>query len=142
MWRTVFEPGTLKAISRMQGKTVATTEVKTAGAAAKIILTADRNRLTADGKDLSFVTATIVDAKGILVPDAADFIQFKLKGDASIVGVDNGLQTSMEKFKADKQKAFNGLCLAVIQVTEKKGAVTVTATAKGLAAGTVQIEVY
>ena len=140
-WRTVFEAGTLKAISRMQGKTVATTEVITAGAAAKIILTADRNELSADGKDLSFVTAKIVDAKGILVPDAADLIQFKLKGDASIVGVDNGLQTSMEKFKADKHKAFNGLCLAVIQGTEKKGTVTVTATAAGLAAGGVKIEV-
>ena len=141
MWRTVFEPGTLKAISRSKGKTVATTEVKTAGAAAKIILTADRNKLTADGKDLSFITATIVDAEGILVPGAADLIQFKLKGDASIVGVDNGLQTSMEKFKADKHKAFNGLCLAVIQGTEKRGTITVTATAAGLAAGSVQIEV-
>ena len=47
----------------------------------------------------------------------------------------------MEKFKADKHKAFNGLCLAVIKGTEKAGTIIVTATAAGLAAGSVQIEV-
>ena len=95
--------------------------------------------MTADGNDLAFITATVVDKYGITVPDADNLIQFSIKGNASIVATDNGLQTSMESFKATKHKAFNGLCLAVIQAGEKAGSITVTATAKGLAVANVSI---
>ena len=56
MWRIPFEPGTLKAVSRKDGKVVLTREIHTAGAPAKIELVADRSVINADGKDLSFIT--------------------------------------------------------------------------------------
>ena len=43
------------------GKEVASQEVRTAGAPAKIVLTPDRNAIHGDGDDLSFVTARIED---------------------------------------------------------------------------------
>lgn len=137
MWRTTFVPGTLKVVSRKNGKVVLTKEVKTAGAPAKITLQVDRKAIKA-GDDLSFVTVRIEDKDGNLVPDASNDVQFKLAG-GSIAGVDNGLQTSMESFKADHRKAFNGLCLAVVKAT-KAGKVTLTATSPGLNAATVNID--
>ena len=132
MWRVSYEPGTLKAVSRKGGTLVLTDSVRTAGAPAKIILSADRNTINADGNDLSYVTVKIEDAKGNLVPDAANDVQFKIVGEASIAGVDNGSETSLESFKANHRKAFNGLCLAIVQSKNKAGAIQFTASSPGL----------
>ncbi|POY37461.1 glycoside hydrolase family 2 [Solitalea longa] len=140
VWRVPFEAGTLKAISRKDGKLVLTKEVSTAGKAAKIILTADRSKIKANGEDLSFITAKIVDANGNMVPDADNELTFKVDGEAFIAAVDNGSPTSMESFKADHRKVFNGLALAILQAKNKTGKVTFTATADGLPTTSLQIE--
>lgn len=139
MWRLKFEPGTLKAVSRKNGKVVLTQEISTAGKPAKIELTADRKMIKADGKDLSFITVKIVDEKGNLVPDAANLVNFKINGEGFIAGVDNGLQTSLEPFKANFRKAFNGLCLAIIQSKEKAGKISITANSAGLQPTTITL---
>ena len=105
-WRVPFSPGTLKAVSRKNGKEVLTREIRTAGKAASISLTADRNKISADGKDLSFITVEVTDKDGNLVPDAENLISFGVEGPAFIAGVDNGSQTSHESFKAPERKAF------------------------------------
>lgn len=137
-WKVPFQPGTLKAVSRLQGKPVLIREIKTAGKPAKIQLTADRKVIKADGKDLSFVTVKITDDAGNLVPDADHLVNFTMKGRGFIAGVDNGYQASMEPFKANFRKAYNGLCLAIIGSTEK-GAIVVEATASGLLPNAISI---
>lgn len=139
MWRVIYEPGTLKVISRSKGRIVATDVVKTAGPPAKIDLTVDRNVISADGKDLSFATVKIVDAEGIPVPDADHLVKFGLSGEGFIAGVDNGSQTSMEPFKANERKAFSGMCLVIIQSNGKEGTIDFTAGAEGLESATVKI---
>jgi beta-galactosidase len=132
MWRLSFTPGTLKAVGRTGGKEILIREIKTAGAPAKIVLEAGRNVIAADGKDLSFITVKIIDEKGTLVPYADNLIHFTIAGEGRIAGVDNGLQTSMESFSANYRKAFNGLCLVVIQSSEKAGRITFNAQSDGL----------
>jgi beta-galactosidase len=139
MWRLPFEAGTLKAISRKNGKTVLTSEVATAGPAYKIELTADRKTIASGGDDLSFVTVKVLDKNGNLVPNADNLVQFEVSGGASIAGVDNGNQTSMESFKDNKRKAFNGLCLAVIKAGARKGNIGLKATAPGLQTAQINI---
>ena len=140
MWRVLYVPGTIKVISRRDGKIVLTQETKTAGVPAKIMLLADRKTIRADGKDLSFITAKVVDVDGNMVPDAADLISFDTQGAGAVIATDNGLQTSLESFKSHQRKAFNGLCLAVVQSTEKAGPVTVTATAAGLQKASITLQ--
>ncbi|UOR03541.1 DUF4982 domain-containing protein [Hymenobacter aerilatus] len=140
MWRVPYAPGTLQAISRKGGKTVLTRTIKTAGQAAKIELVADRGSIQADGKDLSFVTVRVLDAQGNLVPDAANQVKFNLGGPGLIAGVDNGYQASLEPFKADTRKAYNGMCLAIVQSTEQTGTITLQATAEGLAPASITIK--
>jgi beta-galactosidase len=139
MWRVKFEPGTLKAISRKNGQIVLTSEIKTAGPAAAIILTADRIKISADGNDLSFITAKIVDASGNPVPHADNLIRFSAEGEGKIIATDNGSETSMESFQSADRKAFNGLGLAVIQSTGKTGGIRIIAKAEGLKTGTVSL---
>ncbi|MDQ6812533.1 MAG: DUF4982 domain-containing protein [Bacteroidota bacterium] len=131
-WRVPYQPGTIKAVSRKGGKIVLTKEIKTAGAPAKIILKADRSFIKADGRDLSFVTATVVDKNGVMVPNAGNLVGFEVKGVGFIAGVDSGDPVSHESFKSNKHTALNGLALAIIQSTGKTGAITITGFAKGL----------
>lgn len=140
MWRVKYEPGTLKAISRKNGKTVLTREIHTAGAPAKIELTADRSQIRADGKDLSFITVKILDKDGNVVPDADNKVNFKIAGDGSIASVDNGDPVSHDPFKADYRKAFHGLALAIVQAKEKAGTITLTASADGLKSATLVLK--
>ena len=140
MWKVPFSPGTLKAVGRTEGKEILTQEIKTAGAPAKIVLEADRNVISADGKDLSFVTVKVLDEAGTLVPNADNLIHLSVSSGGRIVGVDNGLQTSHESFKAHDRKAFNGLCLSVIQSTEKAGRITLEARSDGLKESSIVIE--
>lgn len=131
-WKVKFEPGVLKIVSRKAGKIVLTEEEHTAGQPAKIILSADKRSIKADGKDLSFITVNVVDKDGITVPDADNLIDFDITGQGHIAGVDNGSQVSMEPFKANHRKAFHGLCLAIIQSDSKGGAISITASSAGL----------
>jgi beta-galactosidase len=133
MWRLSFTPGTVRAVGRNDGKEALVREVKTAGAAAKIVLEPDRAALSADGRDLSFVTVKVLDAAGTLVPHADNLVTFDVSGEGRIAGVDNGLQTSLEPFKVPYRKAWNGMCLAVIQSGKTPGRITVTASSDGLA---------
>jgi beta-galactosidase len=140
MWRLSFAPGTLKAIGRSGGKEVLVREVKTTGPAAKIALEADRSVISADGKDLCFVTVKVLDGEGTLVPYANNLIHFNVSGEGRIIGVDNGLQTSDEPFQANYRKAFNGMCLVVIQSNEKPGRIELEAVSDGLAGPSIIID--
>jgi beta-galactosidase len=132
MWRVTYEPGTVKAVARKNGKPVLTKEIKTAGTPAKIVLRADRNVIKANGEDLSFVTVTIVDKNGITVPDAGNLVQFNIKGNGALAGVDNGSPTDLSAFKASTKNAFNGLALAVVQSNNKAGDIVLLAASPGL----------
>lgn len=138
-WRVTFEPGTVKAVSRKDGKVVAEQEIHTAGEPAQVRLTPDRASIHADGRDLSFVTVEILDKDGNLCPNADNEVTFDVQGDGFIAGVDNGSPISMERFKANHRKAFYGKCLVVIQNNGKSGNISLTATADGLEKDNVSI---
>ena len=139
MWRVPFTPGTLKAISRTAGKNVLVKEVKTAGPAARLVVTADRPSIKADGNDLSYLTVDVVDANGVIVPNADNLVKFQVEGSGVIVGVDNGDPVSHESFKVPQRKAFHGKCLVVVQAGDKPGIVKLIASSDGLTANTVEI---
>ena len=139
-WKVPFEAGTLKAVSRKDGKVIATKEVKTAGNPYRIELIADRKNISANGKDLSFITVNILDKDGNLVPGADNLVKFNITGNGFIAGVDNGYQASMESFKKPYRKAWKGKCLAIIQSTEKAGNITLTAVADGLQSSTITVK--
>lgn len=139
VWRVKYEPGSVKVVARKDGKVVGEKEIQTAGEPEKIRLIPDRNTLNADGKDLSFVTVEIVDAEGNLCPLADNLVHFEVEGNLFIAGVDNGSQTSMERFKDNKRKAFNGKCLVVLQNDGRNGAARLKAVAEGLKDAVVEI---
>jgi beta-galactosidase len=139
MWRVQFEPGEVKVVARKNGAEVGSQVIKTAGAPDHIRLIADRKSLKADGRSMAFVTVEVVDKDGNLCPNADNQIFFDVKGQGTIAGVDNGCQTSLERFKANNRKAFFGKCLVVIQSTKNAGNVQLTAKSADLKSETLNL---
>lgn len=136
----VYQPGELKVVTYKNGSEWATSTVRTTGAAAKLRLTADRSVIAADGTDLSFVTLEVVDSNGDVVPDANHAITFSASGPGEIVATDNGFQADFTPFPSKTRSAFIGLALAIVKGTKGRGgSVTITATAQGVADGSVTV---
>ena len=139
MWRVTFQPGEVKVVARKDGKNVREKVIRTAGAPHHLRLTADRNSMPADGKSLIFVTVEVLDSEGNLCPRADNQVFFQLSG-ATIAGVDNGCQTSLERFKADNRHAFNGRCLLVIRADRTPGTITLSAKSPDLKTASLTLE--
>ena len=116
----VYQPGELKVVAYKNGKKWATDVVKTTGPAAKLKLQADRNTIKADGQDLSFVTVTVADKDGLLVPRSNNHVHFDIDGPGEIVATDNGDATSFESFQSHERNAFNGLCLVIVRIESRR----------------------
>ncbi len=132
LFQVEFKKGTLKAIGYKNGKKVSEDEIKTSGAPHTIRLTLDRASIKADGKDIGFIHAEIVDKQGIPVPLADNRIRFEIEGNATIVGTHNGNPSAYELDNAPNRKAFNGKALAIVKAGDKGGTVIVKATADKL----------
>jgi beta-galactosidase len=137
-WDVPYEPGTLKAIGRKNGKII-TEEVRTTSKPAAIRLSADRNDIIADAHDIVNVKVEIVDENGSVVPDANDRIEFSVEGEGTLTGTDNGNSEDRTMMKSKERNAFNGLALAVVQSTEVCGTIRVTATSANLKRAVLQV---
>jgi beta-galactosidase len=134
MWMDVkYQPGTLKVVAYDDnGKTVAVKEVKTAGAPHHLKLEADRTTLTANGKDLSYVTVSVVDKDGNLCPTASNQLNFKVSGKGTFRAVCNGDATSLEQFHLPTMKVFNGKLVVTVQSMAQAGEMELLVEANGL----------
>jgi beta-galactosidase len=135
-----YEPGELRVVAYKNGKRWAEDVMKTTGPAGRLTMKADRATVKADGQDLAFITVTIADQNGLLVPRSKNRISFELSGPGEIVAVDNGDATSFESFQSQARNAYNGLCLVVVRTkTGHAGAIKLKAQSQGLAGAEIVI---
>ena len=127
MWRVTFEPGEVKVVARKDGKEVRQQTIHTAGQPHHLQLSIDYQ-----GKNTTFVKVEVVDENGNRCPWAENQVFFYT--DATIIGVDNGNQTSLERFKDNKRKAFFGRCFVVLD-----GHGTLKAKSYGLPTATIKL---
>jgi len=140
-WDSVkYEPGELKAVAYKNGKKWAETSVKTTGEANKLLLSADRSVIKADGKDLSFITVRVSDKDGQTIPRAKNALSFSIEGPGEIVATDNGDAANLVSFASHQREVFNGLCLIIVRAKAgQSGAIKVKASADGLESQTISI---
>ncbi|MGC4088156.1 MAG: beta-galactosidase GalB [Polyangiaceae bacterium] len=123
-----YEPGELKVVSYKRGAPWAEATTHTAGDAARLELTADRELLRADGADLAFVSVRVTDAHGVTMPRADQRIEFRVEGPARVVATDNGDPTDFTPFPSHARAAFNGYCLAIVScLPDQAGDITLYA---------------
>jgi beta-galactosidase len=135
----VYQPGKLKVVAYKDGKRWATDVVETSDPAAKLVLTANHKKITADGKDLSYVTLTVEDKDGNVVAQADNAIHFGVSGSGEIAATDNGDPTDHNIFSSPDRKAFNGLALAIVR-SSQSGTAILEASSPGLKSARIKIK--
>lgn len=136
----VYQPGELSVVTHKDGEPWANSTVRTAGSPAGVQLTVDRAEIAADGLDLAFLTAAVVDERGDVVPGASDLITFSLEGPGEIIATDNGDPADFTSFPSLERNAYSGLAAAILRGRPgKNGSITVGAAADGLRAGTIVV---
>jgi beta-galactosidase len=140
VWKVAFEPGTIRAVGSNAGEVVATDELRTAGNPAAIELIADRPTVSTDWEDVVRVTARVVDANGVLVPDATDAVTFAAEGAGAVVAVDNADNAAHDSFQAASYPAYHGRAYAFVRAVRPSGDIVLTASAPGLKSGVAQLK--
>lgn len=137
MWNNVrYEPGELTVVAYdSEGNKAMQKSVRTAGEPYALELIPARESITADGKDLLYVTVRIVDKDGNLCPLDSRKVRFDVSGAGSFRAVANGDPTCLELFHIPEMSAFGGMLTAIVQSTERSGRITLTASADGLRDG-------
>ncbi len=129
-----FEPGTLKAIARTNGKIVAQDELRTAGKPAHLLLTTGLTAAqltnpptseptpppTPDWNDVTYATATLVDANNTVIPDSETRIHFSALRPRPIIAVDNGNLLDHDPFQATDRKLYEGHAIAILRATRQR----------------------
>ena len=144
MWNhVVYEPGEVKAVAYDEkGNAVAESVVLTAGAPAKIALSADRDAISADGDDLVYITASVVDENGTVCPLADNRLFFSVFGDGELLTTDNGDQRETESFARHDKKVLAGKVVACVRsIKDQPGKLTLKVIADGIGASEIDIDV-
>ncbi|MFZ4455046.1 MAG: beta-galactosidase GalB [Bacteroidales bacterium] len=123
MWKdVVYQPGELKAVAyNDKNEVIAQEIIKTAGEPYTVKLTADRQKISANGKDLSFIAVEIVDKDGNLCPKADNFLFFQVTGVGNLKAVCNGNAIDQTSFASTYMKAFNGKLVAIVESNTLSG---------------------
>lgn len=143
MWlNTKYEPGSVKVVAyNDKGEAVAEKEIHTAGKPYQIKLTADKNYIKADGKDLAYITVEVVDKEGNVCPNVNDLVQFEVKGAGKFRASANGDATSLDLFHEPKMHLFNGKLMAIVQASEKTGEIIFKAKSQKIKGNQIKIQV-
>ena len=152
-YQVPFEPGTLKAVARSGGKIVVQDELRTAGKPAKLVLTTGlaaanltnqpdtetASTLSPDWNNITYVTATLVDANNTVIPDNETRIHFATNVPGKIIAVDNGNLLDHDLFQGTDRKLYEGHAIAILGSTASSGVITLTATAEGIPTASITI---
>ncbi len=140
-WEVPYRPGKLKVVGYLAGNMVTSDSLKTAGKPSRIMLKADRRKITSDGQDLSYITVTITDDLGIRNPGADNLIKFTVSGAGSLAAVGNSNPVSLESFRQPQRNAWHGSCLVILRSGKEKGNIRLVARSEGLSEAEMTINV-
>jgi beta-galactosidase len=143
MWNdVVYQPGEIRVVAYdAAGKVAAEKVVRTAGKAAALKLTPDRNVIKADGEDLCFVNVSLVDKDGNPVPVDSRLVNVKVSGAGSFKAIANGDPTCLEPFQEPQMHLFSGQLTVLVQAGSEAGDINVEVSAEGVKNATLRIEV-
>lgn len=137
-----YEAGVLVARGYRQGKLVVTHRQCTAGRAARIRLIPDRTTLSTSNEDVCVIRIAIIDSQGVLVPSAANRVDFKLSGNGKIAGAHNGNPNfDYENWDAKESiNVFRGQAGIILEPSGKgEGDLSLEVSSSGLEIGKVVI---
>lgn len=138
---TVYEPGTVEAVSYTEGMETGRTKIKTAGNETRLNIETDRKLLHADGEDLAYLMISLTDEKGILKPSESAKVSITVEGAGKLQGFGNADPFSLENFYDTERTTYRGRVAAAVRSGEEPGEIRVRVRAEGFADEVITLEV-
>ncbi|GGY02940.1 DUF4982 domain-containing protein [Massilia dura] len=137
-----YEPGRLAAVSYRDGKAAGQWELRTAGAPAAVKLATDRRQVRANGDDLVYVSAELVDADGVPVyaRDGDRKFRVSVKGAGTLAGAGNGNPMDAASLQSGERTTFHGRLVAVVRAGLEAGPIEVEFAGEGVPVQRVRID--
>ena len=133
-WQIEYHKGEIKAVAYDEdGNIVAEESKKSFGDPAKILLRPE----TENYGNLHFIQIMTLDKDGVLVENARNYITFNVKGDAELIGMDNGDSTDYEEYKpkdgrTHTRRLFSNRLIAIVNSKNENSDFEITASSKDL----------
>lgn len=120
-FNTLYEPGTVEAISYKDGVEVTRDKLETTKAPTGLVLRPERNFIRANGHDLVYVTIDVVDSENRRVPDANIGLMAKVEGVGYLAGFGTGNPVTEEVYSDEHCETFNGSATLIIRSGYSEG---------------------
>lgn len=143
MWNeTKYEPGELKVVAYdADGNKADEKIVKTSGKPHHLVLTVNKDCLSANGDDLAYITVSVADKDGNIVPTDSRKVKFAVSGAGAFEATANGDPTSLLPFQNPEMELFSGAATAIVRSADTPGVIKFTASARGVKSAVLSITV-
>lgn len=142
MWNDVrYEPGEIRVVAYdADGRPAEERTLRTAGKPHHLeLVRADAEQLSANGKDLAYLTVRLVDKDGNLCPHDGRLVTFDVQGTGRFRATANGDATCLDAFHLPQMHLFGGMCTVIVETATQPGTIRISAAARGVKAATTQM---
>ena len=137
-----YAPGKLIASAYRGRKLIGRRVLQTAGPAAALRLDVDRPRIRASRNDLAYVTVSVVDAQGLVLPDEVRVLQAALSGPVELAGFGNANPRGVASLRQPVAKTWHGHALAILRPTGSGPSATIEVRSEGLASAVARLTLF
>lgn len=113
VFETVYEPGTLKAVSYEAGKATGEYVLKTATGTPR--LTAAFDSGCKQSADIQFISFTLTDGEGNVFTDSDQLVTVDVEGNGELLAVGSANPKEQEAYGTNKVRTFNGRAVAIVK---------------------------
>lgn len=124
-FETTYQPGELKAVCYRGGHAAEYETLSTAGEQVYLHVDVDRDMLSADGADLSYIMISLRDEHGVLNPQAVEEVTVTVEGAGVLQGMGNADVETGNRYDCNTWQTFEGRVLAVVRAGMEPGEITV-----------------
>ena len=140
-FETTYVPGSIEAVSYVEGREISRTALRTAGAPVRLQACAEKTPLQADGQSLCFVNFELLDENGVRVPHTDLLVKAVVDGAGTLAAFGSARPVTRENYTSGEFTTYDGRVQAIVRADYAPGTLRLTAEAAGLAPVSVEIEV-
>ena len=108
---------------------------------AKIVLSTDRATMSSNEDDVVHVFVELKDVKGNPVRNSDVRVNFDIKGEYRLLGVDNGYSGNVNAFQTKSVMTHCGRCMLLLQSTDSKSSLEVSASSGDIESNIVTVNI-
>ncbi len=131
--------GDLEAVSYKNGKELSRDTLKTTGSVKRIRLLPEKNEMSANGHDVTYVRVELVDENDMVVPDSDMKLHASIDQAASLSAFGSSNPITAENYTTGSFTSYRGAATAIIRSGYQAGSCTLTVSADGLDDATVTL---